>query len=134
MGSWGSNNFSNDDARDWFPDIAGWQDVQEPLARSVTGVEGCSETECSIALAAAELVAGALSGDLSRLPADVRDWVSLRRTKPDKSLVALAVQAVTEIATASKLQRLTDEGGRNEEWHRVQESLVALLRRSGSST
>lgn len=84
--------------------------------------------DCSVALAAGEVVAalkGALTPDM---PDDAKECVSSLKIKADPGTVSLALKAVERIKTDSELKELWDESDDPAEWYAAVADLEARLR------
>jgi hypothetical protein len=130
MGAWGHRSFENDDALDWVADLMESDDLEivESALAAVTDEESDyrESSECSMAVAAAEVVA-ALNGNAAKsLPKEVKKWLRDRR-KPPKALVALARRAVDGIADNSELKELWEETKNFENWTSALDDLRARL-------
>lgn len=67
MGAWGADNFGNDDAGDWIYELEvskGLSAVLPPLELVVSNDSYLESPDCCIALAASEVVAAGLTGEL----------------------------------------------------------------------
>lgn len=118
MGAWGIGSFDNDDAADWVYELeesGGAEAISEAL-RAI-GPDGYLEApDCSIALAAAEVLA-ALKGQPSEsLPPEVITWVNDNPVEVDDDLLGLALMAIHRIETESELKDLWEESGESDEW------------------
>ena len=129
MGAWGSGNFENDTARDWLADAPDLNAVRETLAKIVGQGEGTSANTnaCVEALAACELVAGALGAKAATLPPEADAWIATYGSTSARADAVLALDAVARIDAHSSLQRLFDDGERHEAWHSVTSELRARL-------
>src|SRR5215468_4138208 len=112
MGAWGHNSFENDEARDWVADLEAVSDVSvivEALAH-VTDEPGqyMEAPECSMAIAAAEVVAALNGRPSSSLPGKVQAWLA-GKPAPAASLVAKARRAVDAVLVESELKDLWTE-------------------------
>ena len=112
MGAWGTGSFDNDDALDWVSNLEeseGNSAIEDALdAISPDDSEYIEAPECSMAIAAAEVIA-ALGYRPSRdLPDNVREWVR-GRPIPDERLRQRARDAITRILRSSEFQELWAE-------------------------
>ena len=118
MGTWGIGSFDNDDAADWVYELeeSGGADAISQALRAI-GPDGYLEApDCSIALAAAEVLA-ALQGQPSEsLPPEVITWVNDNPVEVDDDLLGLALMAIHRIETESELKDLWEESGELDEW------------------
>jgi len=118
VGTWGIGSFDNDDAADWVYELeeSGGADAISQALRAI-GPDGYLEApDCSIALAAAEVLA-ALQGQPSEsLPPEVITWVNDNPVEVDDDLLGLALMAIHRIETESELKDLWEESGELDEW------------------
>ena len=119
MGAWGYGPFDNDDAGDWVWELEKTTDfsVVQTALDSIVSADGeyLEAPDCSLAIAAAEVVAASLGKPVDKLPDDVRRWLGGRgATQPD--LVSLAKQAVASIKVSSELRELWEESDHLDEW------------------
>src|SRR4051794_2230831 len=88
MGAWGSGSFENDDACDWVADLEenGPSAVREPLTTVADADEDeyLEAPDCSVAIAAAELIAASHDRAATDFPEQAHAWVARNR----KSLTA----------------------------------------------
>lgn len=136
MASWGIGNFENDDAMDWLYDLEkskGLHVLLFPIDIINSGVEYHEAPDCCEALAAAEIIASSLTGDISMLPEEARNWLrkrrGFRRKKPQIDLdhALVAKEAVERIVYDSELKDLMMESGEFKNWIRIQEHLFNRL-------
>ncbi len=83
MGVWGAKSFENDDALDWVADLDEANDI-EPVTKALNYiVNGDSDyleiPECSVAVAAAEIVAALRGFPVSDPPDEVQDWIENKK-------------------------------------------------------
>ena len=126
MGAWGHGPFENDDAGDWVWELAESEDfslVQAAL-ETVTrpGNDFLEAPDCSIAVAAAAVVAASLGRPDPSLPEEASAWVA-EHGAPPKPLVALAKKALAAIKSKSELRDLWEETETFDDWVR---SLVVI--------
>jgi hypothetical protein len=132
MGAWGPGAFQNDQALDWLGEVESEDDstlVDDALGTVVGAADGdyLDADDCSVAIAAAELVA-AMGGQPSpRLPDGIKDWCD-EQEEPDPEMVSDALAALTRIREASELVELWTEGGElNQRWVSGLEDLARRL-------
>ena len=131
MGAWGVGSFENDDAGDWAWELAEAEDtsILDQAFSIINDTDGYIEApDCSIALAAAEVVAALRGRPASELPEDVTKYVARLGTPPSANLVAAALLALERIKTNSELRELWDESGNSAEWLNEIAHLEARLR------
>jgi hypothetical protein len=131
MGTWGSDSFENDDASDWVADFCDAPD-QSLIVNTLSAIANMDADEyleapdCSVGIAASEVVAALKSAPNPNLSDDTKNCLSSLRIKADPSLVALALKAMERIRTNSELKELWDESESPDEWY---QSLSSLERR-----
>jgi Domain of unknown function (DUF4259) len=132
MGAWGAGNFENDDAGDWIwslEDAADTIVLEEAFARIIEPDDCLDACDCSIALAAAEVVAALRKQPGAELPEEVTEFVSRVKISPSPTLVASARSALERIKTKSELQELWDASEDREDWYQSLSDLEARLQR-----
>lgn len=112
MGAWGHDSFDNDDAGDWQCDLADTSDMSA-ITEALSGVTDDAEDyieapECSMAIAAAEVVAALHGNPSATLPGDVQAWVN-GKMQPDEETTAKAMRAVDAVLNDSELKELWEE-------------------------
>lgn len=130
MGTWGIGNFENDAAADWVYQLDkfdGSTIIAATLEEITTADDYLDVGECTIALAAAEVVAALKGNPGDNVPEEVIYWITYREPRWDNHLVELARQAVTRITTNSELQMLFEESADFESWLAVQDNLLQRL-------
>ncbi len=131
MGAWAAGSFDNDDAADWVWELTDAEDTSiltEAFSR-VTDAEGYLEApDCSIGIAAAEVVAALRKRPSSKLPDEVATFVSRIDAPPSPDLVSSALRALERIKTKSELQELWDESDSRAEWQQAIAELESRLR------
>lgn len=133
MGVWGAKSFENDDALDWVCELSDATDA-EPIRDALNVIVECGEeylelSECSAAVAAAEVVA-ALKGfpDLNP-PEEVTEWMQRHKPTASPALIALALKALEKILSDSELKDLWDESESAAEWYDAMSDLSRRLKR-----
>ena len=120
MGAWGLKSFDNDEACDWLIDfedhgIKVASSALDAIAGSAPEEMGAS-LECR-AIAAAEVVAAAHDGDVSRLPGDADKALDRHKSEVGWStLVPIASNAIERIMNNSKLRGLWADVEAVDEW------------------
>ena len=131
MGAWGSGSFENDDALDWlgeFCDEPGEETISDAFgAVNEIGGEYLEAPECSMALAAAEVVAALKGASSQNLPEAARECFAKLRLSATGDVVATALKAVERIRTDSELKELWEEQD-PAEWYAAVDDLVARLK------
>ena len=115
MGAWGHGSFENDSALDWVKDAfkpGGAAAVEAALRYAVESAEDAylDIDEASAVVAAAEFVAAARDGDLSKLGTVRNDFVAHRQALTSPHLLPLARKALERVLRKSELQELWTEG------------------------
>jgi hypothetical protein len=130
VGAWGVGPFDNDDAADWVYELQESEGTAAIVAAlRAVGPDGYLEApECSIALAAAEVVAALRGQPLAMLPPEVAGWVRENPSTVTEEVLGLALMAIHRIETASELKELWDESSESEAWSAT---LMDLKRRLG---
>jgi len=134
MGAWGHGPFDNDSAQDWLGELtaAGPSRVGSAVQAIASSAPGAtlSVDTCSIALAAAELVAAARDGRTAWLDDASAGWIATHRDALLALDVARIRDAVERIASDSDLRELwSDAGKRGEAFHAYVRELVQRLSR-----
>ncbi len=131
MGAWGLKSFENDDAADWVYTFA--EDGADAIKAALDAVLDDDEDEIEApgaceALAAAELVAAAHTGDASRLSGEAETAL---QNHPDgiatPENMVLARDAVGLVKDKSELRDLWAESEDFDGWLKDVEALEALL-------
>jgi len=132
MGAWGHGSFENDSALDWTENSfkrGGAAAVDAALRHAAESAEDAylDVDEASAAVAAAEFVAAARDGDLSKLDSLQNDFAAHRQSLTSPHLVALARQALERVLRNSELQELWGEG-QDKSWLNEMSNLLTRLR------
>lgn len=121
MGAFGAKSFENDDAMDWLDDFE--RDGASAVARALATVDDAGPEDyvdaldAGPALAAAEIVAAAQSGDISRLPDEAHAAFATHRAEIDVAeLAPLAATATERVLTNSELRELWEDSDDFDEW------------------
>jgi len=134
VGAWGSDSFENDDAADWVADFCDAPD-QALVVSTLSAVaemdagEYLEAPDCSVGIAAAEIVAALKAAPNTNLPDETKSCFSRLEFKADPSLVILALKAMKRIRTNSELKELWDEAETPAEWYTRLDDLEERLRR-----
>ena len=133
MGAWEVGSFDNDDALDWVSEFTPAPNVRciQATLQAVTqvGDEYLEAPECSMAIAAAEVVAALKGAPTSPLPEELQATLKMARFKADQSLMELALAALERIKTNSELQELWAESEADyPQWLAAVTDLEARLR------
>jgi hypothetical protein len=132
MGAWGSGSFENDDASDWLADFCtapNQQSITEALATiaDMDASDYLEAPDCSVGIAAAEIVAAQKGAPNSDLTAETRDCIAKLQSAND-IMVSLALKALERIRNNSELKELWDESETPAEWYDSVTNLEARLR------
>lgn len=119
MGTWGHQSFENDAALDWLVTLEtrGIEAVRSTLklAAMTKSAKPLDSDDGAAAVAAAEVVAAALSGDSSRVPRETRAWISENSKGLGVADARLALSAVERVLSKnSELAQLWDEASESE--------------------
>jgi hypothetical protein len=131
MGSWGYLAFENDDALDWAAELEG-ADSTTILVDAfdiILELEGdyIELPEASIAIAAAEVLAGLLGRADPSLPEVVTAWIERQKQEGvDVAVVEKARRAIDLVLTDSELQGVWEDAG-NLDWKVCIEGLIRRL-------
>ena len=131
MGAWEAGSFENDDALDWVWELAEAPDtgILEEAFSTVTDCEDYLEApDCSIGIAAAEVVAALRKRPPAKLPKEVTAYVARLDSLPPPELVASALASLKRIKTKSELQELWDESKNSDKWYQAITELESRLK------
>ncbi len=121
MGAWGYRSFENDSALDWLNDLIEGQPslLGETLDRvaDTSHADYLEADDCSVALAAAEVVAAALDRGMDRLCREAAAWLESHQESARKVGAERARRAVQRVLEGSELLELWDEAGVECGWH-----------------
>ena len=130
MGAWDYGSFDNDDAGDWVWELEEAGSLV-PVVAAIEAVEnggGYLEAPvCSIAIAAAEVVAAIFGKPSTTLPESLKPVVAALEGTAEPSLKSRAAAAVLRVKTDSELKELWDDAGATAEWHRHVDDLLLRL-------
>jgi hypothetical protein len=133
MGAWGSDSFENDDASDWLADFCEAPDkglISDALS-TVAEMDAAAyleAPECSVGIAAAEVVAALNGAPNPNLPDDAKDCVSKLNIQAEPDMISLALRAIERIRTDSELKELWDEAENPAEWYQAVSALESRLK------
>ena len=128
MGAWGHGSFDNDDAQDFMFELveASESSLLEAAVTAVDVDENLEAPECSIALAAAEIVAAIHLENFEELPEEVRAWIEEFQIEVTTEQVSAAAVAVAKIRVDSELQELWEDSEEYDEWLALLLSLIHI--------
>jgi hypothetical protein len=131
MGAWDIGSFDNDDALDWVFELEKVRDfsILEEAFETVIDQKGDmpDATDCSIALCAAEVLAGLLDNPVSDVPDEVLEWIE-DKPEPSEELIKLGLKAIAVILDESELKELWLEADEYQDWEDNVTSLVENLK------
>jgi Domain of unknown function (DUF4259) len=131
MGAWGYSAFENDDALDWVTELER-SDSTAILVEAfdvILELEGdyVELPEASIAIAAAEVLAGLMGQADPSLPEVVRAWIERQKQEEvDAAVVEKARRAINVVLADSELQGVWEDAG-NLDWKVCVEGLMRRL-------
>ncbi|ABW31479.1 DUF4259 domain-containing protein [Acaryochloris marina] len=130
MGASGVGSFDNDNAMDWVAELEGYADDSPIVDALNTVIDQADDSpgtlDCSIAIAAAEVVAAQLGHPHEDCPEEIEVWVE-GHPAPSATRVAQARQAIEVILAESELKGLWENSGGLEEWQGAMEDLLSRL-------
>ena len=136
MGAWSEENFGNDDAGDWVYQLEksrGTETLLSPIKDIIASDDYLESPQCCEALAAAEVVAASLTGDLSAIPEELKVWLNRKpglfgkKPKIEPQHASIAIQCVQKILVDSELRELWEESEDYAKWQAVQNRLITKL-------
>jgi hypothetical protein len=139
MGAWGVKTFENDYAQDWLELLINQSSkkmIIEALYEINTNDEYLEAPECSIALAAIDVIARSNSLKLEDLPEELVLWITKKHGFFRKLIrfnteeIILAINVLKKITSSSELKELWEESECFEEWLEYQLEIEKLLKRS----
>lgn len=126
-----TGNFGNDEATDWLFDLEETYGA-ELLAEAfdvITKGEFHEQSDCCIALAAAEIVAAAKSKPAPDFPDDARKWLGNQDTSDLAKIKALSKKAIAAVKKIQAKSELRDQWEESDEWHSWNMVVEGLLKR-----
>ncbi len=98
-GAWVVGSFENDDALDWVGSLSGQTSSVVKRALAVSDKGYLEVDTCSVAIAAADIVASARTNSFDHLPDEVTSWISSnKRELQGDTLVSTALVALGRCA------------------------------------
>ena len=133
MGASGAKAFDNDDAMDWLSELSASADdsVLSQAFDAVLSAEYVEVPEASVAIAAAEVVAGAVDAPGRSVPPEVAAWIQAHGSTVTPATTIKAQEATTRVATDSELNELWTDSPSANFWR---EEIVDLQRRLAGAT
>lgn len=130
MSASGSGSFENDAAMDWVAELEGYSD-DSPIVDALNTVidqadDYPEEPDCSIAIAAAEVVAAQLGNPHTDCPEEIETWVEGHPT-PSSTRIAQARQVIEGIQIDSELKDFWKESDEFEAWQERIDDLLSRL-------
>jgi Domain of unknown function (DUF4259) len=129
-GAWGHRSFENDDALDWVTDdlkSAPQRAINDAIATIIRSKGYLEAPQCSIAIAACEVIAAVQGRPSSDLPEDVAAAVKTLGSKQSETLRRDARDALDKILAKSELRDLWEESKHFEEWKKSVAELKSRL-------
>lgn len=126
-----TGNFGNDEATDWLFDLEETYGA-ELLAEAfdvITKGEFHEQSDCCIALAAAEIVAAAKGKPAPDFPDDARKWLGNQDTSDLARIKALSKKAIAAVKKIQAKSELRDQWEESDEWHSWNMVVEGLLKR-----
>jgi len=132
MGAWDFGPFDNDDASDWLYELEESSDTSIIAATFDVifhiGDEYLEATDCSNALAAAEILAALLGHPLAKLPDNALAWIEAHSGLDGSALVPTAQAVIQRIRTNSELKELWDESEDAAKWYATLDDVSSRLK------
>lgn len=130
MGTSGPGSFENDGAMDWVAELESYAE-DSPIVDALNTVidqadDYPEEPDCSVAIAAAEVVAAQLGNLNENCPEEVEAWVEGHPT-PSATRIAQARQVIEVIQADSELKDFWKESDEFEAWQTGMENLMSRL-------
>ena len=132
MGAWGMGPFENDDASDWLYELE--------VARNSTILENAlnavvqnsdpylEASDCTVALAACEILAALRGKPADSLPEEAETWIQQHKNTEADELIVLAEAAIERMRTNSELKELWEESRELDDWLKTLDDLLMRLR------
>ena len=131
MGAWNFGPFDNDDAGDWLYELEQSADalvIADALHRTtIFGEEYLEASDCSNAIAAAEVVAALRGHPVRNFPDNAKQWVDSHQGLDAAALVPAAIAALQRIRTDSELKELWDESPKAPKWYATLDDVTNRL-------
>ncbi|MEZ8132015.1 DUF4259 domain-containing protein [Enterovibrio norvegicus] len=132
-GTWGILAFENDSAQDWYLDVSSSLTPNEDINRALSLEPNAfvESYECEMALAASELLASKLDGDLNAIPFKNNIWVTSGKIEANDAKIELAIIALNRCLNISnsELAVLWSESSMYKEFKVGVEKLLNRLQR-----
>lgn len=131
MGAWETGSFDNDDALDWLFDLEDSADtsvisaaLQDVLGK---GDDYLEVPECSVGIAAAEVIAALSENPAAKLPDNAKAWIETNADLEITNLISKALKAVKLIREDSELKEVWDESADADAWYHTVDNLIERL-------
>ena len=131
MGAWSVTAFGNDEAMDWMFDLQeeGIPLIKETLDNVLDDDDYIDLLFSDSAIAAAEVIAGALGSPGANLPKEVSSWLKRAKYRPTSGEVNLALAAIRKVRADSETKDLWEESDKYGEWQSAMDDLEARLQK-----
>jgi hypothetical protein len=118
MPGWGTGSFENEDAQNFLRQLStiGIDDLRSILALAADNDGYLEAPNCSVAVAAAEVVATAKGKPPQTVPREVAEWVGKIEGTPSSAMSELTRRAVDRVRTNSELKDLWLQAEGLNEW------------------
>jgi Domain of unknown function (DUF4259) len=118
MPGWGTGSFENEDAQNFLRQLSsiGIDDLRSILAHAADNDDYLEAPNCSVAVAAAEVVATAKGKPPQTVPREVAEWVGKIEGTPSSAMSELTRRAVDRVRTNSELKDLWLQAEGLNEW------------------
>lgn len=131
MGAWAQGVFDNDTAEDWTDKFDGNPptSIVEKAIGAASKSKSLPQEICSVALAAAEVIAASRGNPCPDLPPSIKAWIMKKPFRADDALAQQAIGCLDRIATRSELAELWEH---ESTWRRGLAGLKARLASSAT--
>lgn len=130
MSVWGPGSFENDDAINWVLELGAYAD-DSPIINALNSViehdsDPLEASDCSVVIAAAEVVAAQMGKPVTNCPEAVKVWIKGRST-PSSTITTKARQVTRMILVDSQLKNVWKGTHDFEAWQASVEDLLSRL-------
>ena len=130
MATSGPGSFENDEAMDWVAELESYSDdgpIIDALNTVIDQADDHPEApDCSVAIAAAEVVAALMGEPMDDCPEEVEAWVE-ERSVPAATMISQARYVTEAVLEKSELKDLWKESDEFESWQTSMHDLLARL-------